>query len=192
MATRSVDTVIAAQCFHWFETGAALREAARMLKPEGRIALVWNDRDERVPWVRKLGEIIANSASWSDPSEALVSSKLFGFVEESSFRHWLPIRKAGLRDLVLSRSNIAVMQPGAQERVLRKVDDLFDSYESGPDGLLLPYIAKCFRAVVRPRGHIEEPEHSADLTAAAIAVQQGLSGDADPGDGPATTLIDFR
>jgi ubiquinone/menaquinone biosynthesis C-methylase UbiE len=60
VATRSVDTVVAAQAFHWFDADAALREAARMLKPEGRIGLVWNQRDERIPWVRKLGAIIGN------------------------------------------------------------------------------------------------------------------------------------
>jgi hypothetical protein len=54
--------------------------------------------------------------------------------------------------------------------------------------------------VVRPRGHIEEPEHSADLTAAAQAAREAseLPRDehalppGDPDDGPATTLIDFR
>src|SRR3712207_1637962 len=45
-ATRSVDTVVAAQSFHWFDAERALREVARVLKPEGRVALVWNQRDE--------------------------------------------------------------------------------------------------------------------------------------------------
>ena len=60
-ATRSVDTVVAAQAFHWFDADRALAEAARMLKTEGRIALCWNVRDERIPWVRRLGAIIGNN-----------------------------------------------------------------------------------------------------------------------------------
>jgi SAM-dependent methyltransferase len=200
VATRSVDTVVAAQAFHWFDSAAALREAARMLKPEGRIGLVWNERDERVPWVRKLGRIIGRQEQDVDPTDLLVSSKHFGYVEEETFRHWQPLRRADLRDLVRSRSHVALLDPLAQERLLRKVDELFDEYDRGPDGLLMPYVARCFRAVVRPRGHIEEPEHSADLTAAAQAVRaaEGPSGGDDDqagggdADDPATTLIDFR
>jgi SAM-dependent methyltransferase len=189
------DVVVAAQAFHWFDADRALREAARMLKPEGRIALVWNHRDERIPWVRKLGRIIGNQDHQTDPTDVLVSSKLFGYVEDATFRFWQPLRKAELRDLVVSRSNVAVMDPMAQERLLRKVDELFDDYQTGPDGLLLPYITRCYRAVVRPRGLIEEPEHSADLTAAANAVREAARAEqagADVEESPATTLIDFR
>jgi SAM-dependent methyltransferase len=199
-ATRSVETVVAAQSFHWFDAERALREVARVLKPEGRIALVWNERDERVPWVRKLGELISTHDQNLDPSDVLVGSRLFGYVEETTFRHWQPLRRAELRDLARSRSNVAVLDPGAQDRVLRKVDELFEDYSRGPDGLLLPYVARCFRAVVRPRGHIDEPEHSADLTAAAQAAREANELPREPArtaqagddDGPATTLIDFR
>ena len=194
VATRSVDTVVAAQAFHWFDARLALQEAARMLKPEGRIGLLWNQRDERIPWVRKLGTIIGNQDQQVDPTDVLVGSKLFGYVEEMTFRHWQPLRKDDLRDLVLSRSNVAVLDPMARDRVMRKVDDLYEEYDRGPNGLLLPYVTYCYRAVVRPRGRIEEPEHSADLTAAAAAVRDAKSekqGYREPED-PATTLIDFR
>jgi ubiquinone/menaquinone biosynthesis C-methylase UbiE len=195
VATRSVDTVVAAQAFHWFDTDAALREAARMLKPEGRIALVWNEPDTRIPWVRRLAALIGDQERAADPTDELVASKRFGYVEETTFRHWQPLRRQELQDLVRSRSNVATMDPMAQERLLRKVDELFDAYDRGPDGLLLPYMTRCYRAVVRPRGTIEEPEHSADLTAAANAVRDAARADQPddaPAEDPGTTLIDFR
>lgn len=191
-ATRSVDTVVAAQAFHWFDHERALREVARVLKPEGRIALVWNQRDERIPWVRRLGRLIGSQDQDVDPTEVLVSSKLFGYVEEETFRFWQPLRRTELRDLALSRSNVAVLDPMAQERLLRKVGELFDEYQTGPDGLLLPYRTLCFRAVVRPRGMIEEPEHSADLTAAAEAVRAEQRARAAEREPDPATLIDFR
>jgi SAM-dependent methyltransferase len=40
----SVDLVIAAQAFHWFDPVTARREFARILKPRGLIALFWNRR----------------------------------------------------------------------------------------------------------------------------------------------------
>ncbi len=195
VATRSVDTVVAAQSFHWFDTAVALREAARMLKPEGRIALVWNELDVRVPWVRRLKALIGSPERDEDPTDVLVGSTLFGYVEEATFRFWQPLRKEQLRDLVASRSYVAVMDPLAQERLLRKVDELYDANGTGPDGVLLPYVTRCYRAVVRPRGLIEEPEHSADLTAAADAVREAKAAEARgeaPTEDPSTTLIDFR
>ncbi len=40
----SIDLVTAAQAFHWFDLPRAGAEMRRILKPGGRVALVWNDR----------------------------------------------------------------------------------------------------------------------------------------------------
>lgn len=42
----SVDIVTAGQAFHWFRTTAALDEIARVLRPGGWLALLWNERPE--------------------------------------------------------------------------------------------------------------------------------------------------
>ncbi len=44
LASGSQALVTAAQAFHWFEPASARREFARILRPGGRLALVWNDR----------------------------------------------------------------------------------------------------------------------------------------------------
>jgi SAM-dependent methyltransferase len=147
---RSVDTVVSAQAFHWFDTDRALPEIARVLRPGGHLALVWNLRDERIPWVRRLGELIGTREQPSDPTHSLLSSNLFGFVETATYRFWQPLDRKRLRDLVLSRSRIAVLSETEQARVLRKVDAMYDEYGRGHDGMLLPYVTHCYRAVVRP------------------------------------------
>jgi SAM-dependent methyltransferase len=54
----SVDALLCAQAFHWFATKAALREIHRVLRPGGRLGLVWNVRDESVDWVAAITGII--------------------------------------------------------------------------------------------------------------------------------------
>jgi SAM-dependent methyltransferase len=41
---QGVDFIVAGQAFHWFDQGAARVEFARILKPDGWVALVWNER----------------------------------------------------------------------------------------------------------------------------------------------------
>jgi ubiquinone/menaquinone biosynthesis C-methylase UbiE len=45
----SVDGVFAAQAFHWFDKATALPEFARVLRPGGIVAVVWNGLDESRP-----------------------------------------------------------------------------------------------------------------------------------------------
>jgi SAM-dependent methyltransferase len=54
----SVDVVMVAQAFHWFDAPAALAEMARVLRPGGGVGLMWNERDESVPWVNELSQIM--------------------------------------------------------------------------------------------------------------------------------------
>jgi len=44
LADASVDLVIAAQAFHWFNPETTRREFRRILKPGGHISLIWNER----------------------------------------------------------------------------------------------------------------------------------------------------
>lgn len=53
----AADAVVCAQAFHWFATREALAEMRRVLAPDGMLGLVWNGRDESVPWVAALSEI---------------------------------------------------------------------------------------------------------------------------------------
>ena len=59
LASESADALVCAQAFHWFATSAAVVEMRRVLKPGGVLGLVWNVRDEAVPWVAALTRVIA-------------------------------------------------------------------------------------------------------------------------------------
>ena len=147
---RSVDLVVAAQAFHWFDTDRTLHEVARVLRPGGRLAFLWNSRDERIPWVKRLGRIMGTAHQADDPTDMIDGTGMFESVERTSFRFWQPLSRESLRDLVVSRSHVAVMSDFERERVLRKVDDLYAEYGRGADGMLLPYVTTVCRATVLP------------------------------------------
>lgn len=155
LPSRSVDVVVSAQAFHWFDLERALPEIARVLRPGGEVALVWNERDARIPWVRRLGDVLGDQEQSTDPTHDLIRSGLFGYVETASFRFWQPLDRGRLHDLIRSRSNIAMMTDTERQRVLKKADALYDEYGRGADGMLLPYRTNCFKAVVRPQADPE-------------------------------------
>jgi SAM-dependent methyltransferase len=45
LADASIDLIVAAQAFHWFDKLAAFQEFRRILKPQGHVLLMWNERD---------------------------------------------------------------------------------------------------------------------------------------------------
>jgi hypothetical protein len=145
--------------------------------------MVWNVRDDRIPWVRRLGTLIGTPEQLHDPTHVLLSSHLFGFVESTTFRFWHKLDRTGLRDLVTSRSHIAVLPDAERQRVLAAVDALYEEYGRGADGMLMPYVTHCYRAVVRPPALVEDGTASGSR-------EGGAGGHRDDGE-PDALLIDF-
>ena len=142
----SADAVVVAQAFHWFDAAPALAEIARVLRPGGTLGLIWNDRDDDVPWVARLSSLIgADSDPEVEPVDRIAPSGLFSAVEHDRFPFEHRLDRETLLDLVLSRSYVAVQPPDLRSRILHEVSELYDEI-SGPDGVVLPYVADAYRA----------------------------------------------
>lgn len=150
LRTARTDALVVGQAFHWFDTGPALHEIARVVKTGGMFGLVWNIRDESVPWVRRLSNILS---AGGDNSEGLVEavddSRLFRDIEVAEFRLWQQLDKDSLLALASSRSYVATLPPGDRQEILAKVGRLYDVTARQPDGLVMPYKTMCYRAEVR-------------------------------------------
>jgi len=147
LADGRADVVVVAQAFHWFDHGPALREIARVLRPGGRVSLIWNVRDESEEWVAELSDaMVGRTGVETGARGPIEASGLFGPVEEATFGpHVQEVDRQALKELVLSRSYCAVLSDEERAPVFARVDELFDRHERG--GVVhLPYLALCYRA----------------------------------------------
>ena len=143
----SIDAVAVGQAFHWFDGDAALQEIHRVLRPGGRLGLIWNVKDESVDWIEKLGAIMESyrgdaprvaSGAWKDAFERTtlftpLDRARFSFVHEADF--------AAVVARVTSVSFIAALPPAEFARVVDQVRTLLATHPEtkGRTTFELPY-----------------------------------------------------
>jgi SAM-dependent methyltransferase len=153
LPSSSFDAVLVAQAWHWVDPARAVPEVARVLAPGGRLGLLWNVRDDRADWVRRLDEIIGNRDRVSD-LEATVGPP-FGPVERASFEWVHRTGPEALIDLVASRSAVILLPADERAALLREVRQLMATHPDlvGRTEFDLPYVTYCTRASL-PSGRI--------------------------------------
>ena len=144
----SMDAVLVGQAWHWVDPARAVPEVARVLKPGGRLGLVWNHRDERRGWTRDLGAVLARWGTMDDDSLDPPVGPPFRPVERLDIAWSSPITAAGLLDLVASRSYVIVLPDDEKAAVLDAVRGVIAGESGFADGqsVPMPYVARCSRA----------------------------------------------
>lgn len=143
----SLDAVVLGQAWHWVDPVAGSAELGRVLKPGGTLGLIWNIRDETVPWVARLTEIMKGSHAEELLAEGgPVVVAPFGVLEQRTWRWSRPMTRAALTAMVLSRSYIITAAPDERSRIEREIGELFDEVGAVADATIeLPYLTHAFR-----------------------------------------------
>ena len=152
VARASVDAVVAAQSFHWFDAEDATAEVARVLRPGGAVALIWNRRDESVDWMRDLTRIL--DAHAGEAPRYRTGHWRRGFDADAAFtplelQTW-PHRGATGRDVVRARvasmSFVAALDTEPREHLLAEIAALLDTHPAtrGRDDVAIPYVTELF------------------------------------------------
>ncbi len=143
----SADTITVGQAYHWFAGESALAEFARVLRPDGRLALAWNARDLTRPYWREVSRIIDplredapehRSGAWR---ESLAATERFRRLEAEGFSYRQLVEHDVLLDRVGSISFIAALPPPKREAVLEQVAALV---ADGPETLELDYLTEVY------------------------------------------------
>jgi SAM-dependent methyltransferase len=142
---RHADALTVAQAFHWFATNEALAEIARVLRPGGRLGLIWNMRDRDDELQRAFTEIIAPLRG-DEPTQydggwrpVLEASERFGPLEERTFRWEQTLDADGLAERAGSISYIAAASAERRADVVARIRALA---AEGP--VRFPYVTAAY------------------------------------------------
>jgi ubiquinone/menaquinone biosynthesis C-methylase UbiE len=145
----TIDAVVCAQAFHWFDQQAALREIRRVLRPGAGLAVIFNIRDEGEPWVAELTRITGvetaprphhktSRAAFADDVAAVG-----GYTSPtiSRFRYDQPLDEDLLVERVASQSWIGAMPEDERNALLDGVRSLARTHPdlAGRQTFTMPY-----------------------------------------------------
>lgn len=128
----SVDLVTAAQAFHWFDVEPARRECLRILRPQGQVALVWNDRVRSDALHVAMDEVFARHGG--ERRDALLAHedrsdvpRFFNGakVTELDMPHEHRLDAAALQALAFSRSYMPARDCDAGREAAQALDEVF-------------------------------------------------------------------
>lgn len=158
LPSASVDLVLCAQAFHWFRPPEALAEFHRILRPAGRLALVWNVRDlsdyfttEYTAAVRLAsGENRAETMPF-DPA-VVENSGVFGPISLREFPHSQSLDGRGIIGRAVSASYVPKSGP-AYDRLVEMLAHAYERHADAGGLVHVRYVTRVFTstAITRPR-----------------------------------------
>jgi SAM-dependent methyltransferase len=151
LETGCLDLVTCFQAFHWFDPDRCLPELHRILKPKGRLAVVWNNRDRADPFTQGYSEVVQRLSNQHPAQQRMVaidplfSSDRFWQVQEYSF----PYRQAlDLEGLIGRAESVSYIPKDAQTRqqLVTDLEALHQRWADAAGQVYLVYSTQVFLA----------------------------------------------
>lgn len=132
----SVDAVLAGNALHWFDLAVAGPEIARVLRPGGVLAGLWNVVDDRVGWVAGLARVSGSAAIGprDTPAGWRAETAGLGSAERAEFSHGHRRTADSLVATLATRAGILVMPDPEREAALGRIRAYLASRPETADG----------------------------------------------------------
>lgn len=147
---RSVDFVVAAQAFHWFDRKAFRAECLRILRESGKVVLVWNSRAEETALIMENDAInrrycprYQGFSGGINPKTADFSDFFSGGCEVRSFDHPIWMDEQTFIGRNLSSSYACRPRDAGYEEYVSALRRLFERY-SADGGLWMPNVTRSY------------------------------------------------
>ena len=143
----SVDAVLCAQAWHWVDPDRAAPEVARVLRPGGSLALLWNVRDLAAPgWSHALNDLVDAYDGVAAMDDVVRVGPPFDHPARQDFPWAQRTTPEGVVDMVTSRSYFITSTPEDQQKFLHELRTLVLDREDvhGERDLQLPYRTECW------------------------------------------------
>jgi SAM-dependent methyltransferase len=135
LADAAVDAVFVAQAFHWFANDAAVAEIARVLRPGGVLALLWNETNDEKPsplpdrYRRRLEELRGEVAPPEPAWRETLARGPFGELGSETVEHEQVSDRDAVIAFAASMSWIASRPDDERRRVLEELAALLPEGE---------------------------------------------------------------
>jgi SAM-dependent methyltransferase len=151
----SIDVVVCAHSFHWFANKSAMEQIHRVLKPGGRLVLLWNLRDTQEPWVAEVAAIVSEVAGDNPRYYSQQWREMFPFGKFAPLHehHFAQLHKGSAEDVIINRvksiSFIATRPQEEQQAILARVNQVIARYPQLKDQaeIAVPYDTAAFYTV---------------------------------------------
>jgi SAM-dependent methyltransferase len=150
----AVDVVAAGQAAHWFDPTPAAAEMRRVLRPGGRVSLIWNQRDEREPWVAQLCRLMTDANSERPDDRQVVEAFAAALDADVSVAESGIVQRSTPEEFVTSfetRSFVITMAEPQRRAFLDQLRELVTTHPGtrGRDTVELPYVTRVYRLAPR-------------------------------------------
>jgi SAM-dependent methyltransferase len=135
LADASIDFVTAAQAAHWFDRERSRREFVRILKPEGWLVLLWNERlTDSTPFLRDYEQLLLTyGTDYEDVRHEKTTDSVNDFFDPMPFQSYVFAMRqefdyTGIEGRLLSSSYAPGPGHPKYDPMLRELRKLFDAH----------------------------------------------------------------
>jgi SAM-dependent methyltransferase len=147
----TVDAVLAVACWHWCDPQAALAEVARVLTPQGALAVGWHGRPTSPVWPGEVDDIVrsAHEPGREPGVFSLPDDSAFLPPERAEFPYTQPMTVTEILHLLGSYSGVLALS-SERQTVMRKAQTYLTTQFGTQQTVEVRFTATCYRTRLRP------------------------------------------